>query len=115
MNNKKRLIVKTNRELENKTIYQQLHRQCRHIDISRRKVPMAIHQAIFDFNGEVVWPDGTAFRKPVCIFTEFDLENRWYSWFLRADSSGRPKSYSQQYRRLRLLDLWQQLLTHERH
>lgn len=105
----KRVIVKTNRQLENLEVYKEIQKQCQNYEISRREVPMAIHKAIFNFKGEITWPDGTRFIKPVCIFTEFDLENRWFSNFVLSDDFGNPVYPSSKFNRIRLLDIYNQI------
>ena len=109
MKKTKQVTVKSNRDFENYLIYWEVHQRDLKIKVPRRLVPLAIHKSIRDFKGKIVWADGTPYLKPVCIYTEFDLENRWYSIYRKVDENGLPLHKSFRYNRLRLLDIWHQI------
>ena len=109
MSERIKIVAKSNRQIQNPVIYRGIQAQDLKIQIARRKVPLEIHKALFNFRGDIVWEDGTPFHKPVCIFTEFDLENRWYSLYRKVDESGNPLHRSEQFSRIRLLDIWHQI------
>jgi hypothetical protein len=107
---KSKIIARTNRNLENPAIQRKIWLRDQLVHTSRRKVPIAIHQSLHAFDGYIVWPDDTPYRLPLCIYLEFDLENRWYSWFKQAGLRDKMAINTTMFTRLRLLDLWQQAM-----
>ena len=103
------IVVKTNKKLEEVDVYNDIQRQCRLLKMSRRAIVVEIHKEIYGFSGKLKWPDGSDYKKPICIYTEFDLENRWYTDFLKINSDGKPASRSCKYNRIRLLDILLQI------
>lgn len=109
MSDKTKIIVKSIPKLQDWDVYKRVHARNLKIKVSRRKVPLEIHKTIYGFKGKIVWPDGSPFKKPICIHTAFDLENRWYSNYRKVTPEGEPLMRSPVYHRIHLLDIWAQI------
>lgn len=71
----------------------------------RRVIVVEIYKEIYGFSGKLKWFDGSDYKKLICIYIEFDLENWWYIDFLKINLDGKFVSCSCKYNWICLLDI----------
>lgn len=106
---KRVVVVATTQELRNSVYHRRLWMAVRNLGISRRKLMDQIAATLYDFEGEIVWPIGWAYRLPD-VDELFDLDGRWISLWLEAVNDApkripRPSSVE----KLRVLDLYMRI------
>lgn len=100
--------VATDAELRRPSHFQRLAIATAGLEVSRRKLPDMIADAIYGFEGKIIWPDGAPYDLP-CIDEAFGDEGtfRWLSDFIKfAVVPPRQVPQRRVLERLRLIDLY---------
>ena len=111
------ILVASDHQLVNKTFYRErvwLPARRAHQDLRSRTAWLHALTLIYDFDGAYRFRDGRAYNPPDVDDVFTDPENRWMSNFLKADDTGKgPASYSSHFERLRMIELYCQLVSRE--
>lgn len=105
------IVVASNQQLQDPKYYIQLWKTVREFGYSRRLWREHIADMLRDYKGSILYAQGIPYKIPLVdrVFGE-DVDMRWMSDFLKADSCGvKPLVTSRKYERLRLLDLYVRL------
>lgn len=108
--------VATDAELRRPSHFQRLAIATAALEVSRRKLPDMIADAIYGFEGQIIWPDGTTYDLPY-IDEAFGDEGtfRWLSDFIKfAVVPPRQVPQRRVLERLRLIDLYFRIAYPER-
>lgn len=103
-----KLVVASDRQLRRKSHFQRLAIATAALDVSRRELINVIADVIYDFKGDIRWPEGDIYTLPDIddAFGE-DGSFRWVSDFIRfAEASPRQHPQERIIERLRLIDLY---------
>lgn len=107
---KEPILVLSNHQLVNKVTYRNLvwvpAREA-HAELPSRAAWLQALTLIYEYSGQLFFKNGKQYI-PSDIDTIFrDPQNRWMSNFLKADDSGTaPASFSHQFERLRMIELY---------
>lgn len=105
----RKVVVATDTELARHSHFHRLAMATSALGLSRREVPNWMADVIFGFEGQILWPDGTAFvvgDEEIDLAFNDDRSFRWLSDFLRfAAEPPKQKPQERLIARLRLIDL----------
>ena len=111
-------IVPLRRELKDRRFYRiEIWRPARreHPDIGSRREWLDALTLLYDYADHIMHRDGAPYAMPDIDSVFPDLEMRWFSYFLQAESCGtRPKSYSRKYDRLEVIHLFCRVRAYDR-
>lgn len=102
------IYVAIKEELYKESYYRRLWTVARNIKLSRREWLDEISLAIFKFQGQILYPNGTPYEVPDLdeAFGD-DPDARWLSYYFKADQTGfEPRAFSRKYLRVQLIDLY---------
>jgi len=112
----RRIVAASDTALRRLSHFQRLAIATAALPVSRRQLPNLIADTLYNFNGKIVWPNGTPYVLPD-IDAAFgdDGSFRWVSDFIRfAEEPPRQHPQRRVIERLRLIDLYFRIAHPER-
>lgn len=110
------VVVASDTALRSLSHFQRLSIATAALEVSRRELPNLIADTIYNFEGKIVWPNGTTYDLPD-VDDAFGGEGsfRWVSDFIRfAEVPPRQHPQRRVIERLRLIDLYFRIAYPER-
>jgi hypothetical protein len=102
------ILLASNQQLQDRAYYRRLWQAIRGVKLSRRAWRDTLADMLRDYRGDILYAPGVPYQIPLVdhVFGD-DEDMRWMGYYLKADKSGdHPLMHSQQFERLRLLDLY---------
>jgi len=103
---KRVLMVASDAQLRSHHYRRRLWMAARNLNIPRRRWFDALADVIYNFDGEIVNPNGTRWNIP--DIDEVFRNNRWFSAFLE-ECNGAPRRETPLIERLRIIDVFFQI------
>ena len=107
------IYVASSQWLLDKVNYEELWQYYRGLNVSRRELLEKLTTEVLEYPGAIELPDGRPWPRPYCITCVFNPDNRWYSYYLLNNIYGTPLYRCTYVERLRIMDLWLQILETE--
>lgn len=106
----KRVVrVASDAQLLNRHYRRRLWMAARNMGISRRKWLDELADVIYNFDGEILYPNGTKWDISDIDIDEIMGNSRWMSAFLEKNNNGEPCRETPLIERLRIIDLFFQI------